>query len=114
MSYGIACRIHGYDAYVFTISNDRASIERYGAYKRLKEAKILVNANSTNRLQAMCASVNGERAVRLEFWVNGRKAAETTDVDRPLPTGAVGLIVGIDHTKRVSMAEFDNFTVSRV
>jgi hypothetical protein len=114
MSYGIACRIHGSDAYVFTISNDHASIERYGAYELLKEAKILVNANSTNRLQAICASVKGEQAVRLEFWVNGKKAAETTDVGHPLPTGTVGLVVGIDQTKRVSMAEFDNFTVLRV
>jgi hypothetical protein len=113
MSYGVACRIHGYDAYVFTISNDHASIERYGAYKLLKETKILVNANSTNRLQAMCASVTGERAVRLEFWVNGKKVAEATDADHPLSTGTVGLVVGIDQTKRVSMAEFDNFTVSR-
>jgi hypothetical protein len=114
MGYGIACRIHGYDAYVFTISNDSASIERYGAYKLLKKAKIVVNANSTNRLQAICANVKGERAVRLEFWVNGKKVADITDADHPLPTGTIGLVVGVDQTKRVSMAEFDNFTVSRV
>ena len=90
------------------------SIERYGAYKLLKEAKIPVNANSTNHLQAICTSVKGKQAVHLELWVNGKKAAEATDADNPLPTGTVGLIVGIDQTKRVSMAEFDNFTVSRV
>jgi len=114
MSYGISCRIHGDNAYVFSISDDYASIERYGAYKLLKEAKIPVNANSANRLQAICTSVKGTRAVRLELWVNGKKAAEVTDADHPLPTGTVGLIVGFYQTKRVSMAEFDNFTVSRV
>jgi hypothetical protein len=111
MSYGIACRIHGDDAYVFSISDDYASIERYGAYKLLKEAKIPVNANSTNRLQAICTSVKGTRAVRLELWVNGKKAAEATDADHPIPTGTVGLFVGFYQTKHVSMAEFDNFTV---
>ena len=114
MNYGIVCRLHGDNAYVLTISDDYASIERYGAYKLLKEAKILVNANSANRLQAICTGVKGRQAVRLELWVNGKKAAEAIDADHPLPTGTVGLIVGIDQTKRVSMAEFDNFTVSRV
>jgi TIR domain len=114
MQYGIVCRVHGYNAYALTISDDYASIERYGAYKLLKEAKIPVNANSTNRLQAICTSVKGKRAVHLELWVNGQKAAETTDVDNPLTTGTVGLIVGIYQTKHVSAAEFDNFTVSRV
>ena len=114
MNYGIVCRLHGDNAYVLTISDDYASIERYGAYKLLKEANILVNANSANRLQAICASVKGKQAVRLELWVNGKKAAEAIDADHPLPTGTVGLVVGIDQTKRVSMAEFDNFTVSRV
>jgi hypothetical protein len=114
MTYGIVCRLHGDNAYVLTISDDYASIERYGDYKLLKEAKILVNANSANRLQAICASVKGKQAVRLELWVNGKKAAEAIDADHPLPTGTVGLVVGIDQTKLVSMAEFDNFTVSRV
>jgi hypothetical protein len=114
MNYGIACRLHGHNAYVLTISDDYASIERYGAYKLLKEAKILVNANSANRLQAICTGIKGRQAVRLELWVNGKKAAEAIDADHPLPTGTVGLVVGIDQTKRVSLAEFDNFTVSRV
>jgi hypothetical protein len=97
-----------------SISEDHASIERYGAYKLLKEAKIPVNANSTNRLQAICTSVKGTRAVHLELWVNGKKAVEATDADHPVPAGTVGLVVGIYKTKRVSVAEFDNFTVSRV
>jgi hypothetical protein len=49
MNYGIACRLHGDNAYVLSISDDYASIERYGAYKLLKEAKIPVNANSAIR-----------------------------------------------------------------
>lgn len=115
MKYGIACRIHGDNAYVLTISDNYASIEKFGTYKLLKEnAQFQVDANSTNRLQAMCASVKGKQAVHLELWVNGRKAVETTDTDNPLPTGTVGLVVGTDQTKRVSVAEFDNFTVSRL
>ncbi len=115
MEYGIGCRIHGDNAYVLTISDNYASIERWGTYKLLKEnAQFQVDANSTNRLQAMCASAKGKQAVHLELWVNGRKAVETTDTDNPLPAGTVGLFVGADQTKRVSVAEFDNFTVSRL
>jgi hypothetical protein len=114
MQYGIVCRVHGENAYALTISDNQASIERYGAYKLLKDARIPVNANSTNRLQAICTSVKGKRAVHLELWVNGQKAAATTDTDNPLPAGTVGLVVGVSQTKRVSVAEFDNFTVSRV
>jgi hypothetical protein len=115
MQYGVGCRVDGYNAYVFTISDDYASIERYGEYKLLKESvKFHINANSANRLRVMCASVKGKQAVHLELWVNGQKAVETTDTDNPLPTGTVGLFVGTYRTKRASVVEFDNFTVSRL
>jgi hypothetical protein len=115
MQYGIGCRVDGDNAYVFTISDDYASIEKYGRYKILQEnAKLQVNAHSINRLQAICASVEGKHAVHLELWVNGQKAVETTDMDTPLPTGTIGLFVGNDPARRVSVAEFDNFAVSRL
>jgi hypothetical protein len=116
MEYGISCRVHGDGnyAYVFVISDGYAAIEKYAAkYKKLKEAQFPVNATSANRLQAMCTNVGGKQAVNLQLWVNGREAAETTDVDNPHLTGTVGLVVGTDRTTRVSIAEFDNFAVSR-
>jgi TIR domain len=115
MEFGVACRIDGDNAYVFTISDDDAKIAKYGAkYKALKEAQVQVNAASTNRLRAVCTSVEGQQAAHLELWVNGRKAVETTDRDRPLRAGTVGLVVGTYRTRRVSVAEFDNFVVTQV
>jgi hypothetical protein len=111
MGYGVLCRVNRDNGYALTISDDYAKIEKFGAYKILKEAQIRVNPNSTNQLQAVCTSVEGQRAVHLELWVNGQKAVETTDRDSPLPTGTVGLVVGTDKTKRASVAEFDNFVV---
>ena len=69
--------------YVLIISDNYAAIEKYGAYKLLKEAQIPVDANSTNRLLAICTSVKGKQAVHLELWVNGQKAIEATDTDNP-------------------------------
>ena len=37
MEYGIFCRLNGADAYVLTVSDGYASIERWGKYKLLKE-----------------------------------------------------------------------------
>lgn len=113
MEYGIACRVNGQNSYVLVISDNYAAIEKYGAYKLLKETQFQVDANSTNRLLAICTSVKGQQAVHLELWVNGRKAVATTDTDNPVPSGTVGLVVGTSQTKRVSVAEFDNFAVSR-
>jgi hypothetical protein len=114
MEYGILCRVNGDRAYVLTISDNDAKIAKYGDYKELKHADTQVNPNSTNQLQAVCTSVEGQGAVHLELWVNGQKAVETTDRDRPLPTGAVGLVVGTYQTKRASVAEFDNFAVTQI
>jgi hypothetical protein len=115
MEYGIGCRIDGENAYAFTISDNYAEIAKYGAkYRVLKEVDIPVNASSTNRLQAICTGVEGKQAVHLELWVNGRRAVVTTDTDNPFPTGTVGLVVGTFQTKRVSVAEFDNFVVTEI
>jgi hypothetical protein len=98
---------------VFAVSDGYAAIEKWGSYKKLKDAAFPVNATFANRLQAMCTTVNENQAVHLQFWVNGRKAVETTDADNPLLAGTVGLAVGTGKTKQMSVAEFDNFAVSR-
>jgi TIR domain len=116
MEYGVGCRIDGDNAYVFTISDNYAKIAKYGAnkYKALKEAQIQVDPASTNRLRAVCTTVKGQQAAHLELWVNGRKAVETTDRDNPLSAGTVGLLVGTYRTKRMSVAEFDDFVVTQI
>jgi hypothetical protein len=113
MEYGIACRVNRQNSYVLVIADNYAAIEKYGPYKLLKQTQFQVDANSTNRLLAICTSVKGKQAVHLELWVNGRKAIAATDTDNPIPSGTVGLDLGTYQTKRVSVAEFDNFAVSR-
>jgi hypothetical protein len=119
MHFGMSCRLNDNgDGYIFTVSATLARISQYGAtaadYTVLKNAEINIDPTSTNRLQAVCTSVEGQQAVHLELWVNGQRAAEATDRDRPLRTGHVGLIVETDETKRPSVAEFDNFTVTQI
>jgi hypothetical protein len=119
MFFGMSCRLNDNgDGYIFTVSATLARISQYGAtaadYAVLKNTEINIDPTSTNRLQAVCTSVEGQHAVHLELWVNGQKAAEVTDRDKPLPTGHVGLIVETEETKRPSVAEFDNFTVMQI
>jgi hypothetical protein len=114
MGYGILCRINGDRAYVLTISDNQATIEKWGPYKLLKDATTQVGPNSTNKLRAVCTDDGERQGVHLELWVNGAKVVETTDTDAPLPTGGVGLAVTTDQTTRASVAEFDNFVVEQV
>jgi hypothetical protein len=114
MGYGILCRISGANAYVLTISDEYASIEKWGRYKLLTETQTQVDPNSINQLQAVCIGGTGGEAVHLELWVNGEKVLETTDMDTPVPTGGVGLAVTTYQTSRASVAEFDNFVVQQV
>ena len=111
MKYGILCRINGDKAYLLTISDSYAAIEKWGPYELLKEANPQVDPSSTNELQAVCTGGRGRQPVHLELWVNGEKVVETTDRDAPLPTGFVGLVVATYQTTRASLAEFDNFVV---
>jgi hypothetical protein len=114
MGYGILCRVKGNDAYVLTVSDDYASIEKWGRYKLLREAHPQVDPYSTNQLQAVCGADSGEQVVHLELWVNGEKVVEATDTDTPLTTGGVGLAVTTYRTTLPSVAEFDNFVVEQV
>jgi hypothetical protein len=47
------------------------------------------------------------------FWVNGEQAARAADTDRPLLSGAVGLLVatGGEDAEAIE-AEFDDFVVT--
>jgi hypothetical protein len=114
MGYGILCRINGDAAYVLTISDDYAAIEKWGRYKMLKDAHPQVVPNSTNELIAVCTGGKGREPVHLELWVNGEKVVETTDTNAPLPTGGVGLAVTTYETTRASVTEFDDFRVEQV
>ena len=55
MGYGILCRVSGNDAYVLTINNGYATIEKWGNYAELRKAETQVDLYSTNELQAVCA-----------------------------------------------------------
>jgi hypothetical protein len=114
MGYGILCRVSGNDAYVLTVNNGYATIEKWGKYAELRKAETQVDLYSTNELQAVCTGDDGGQAVRLELWVNGEKVVAATDTDSPLPPGGVGLVVTTYQTTRSSVAEFDNFVVAHV
>jgi len=80
----------------------------------LKRASVPIDADAKNRLQAVCSSAEGAKAVRLALSVNGRKVAEATDRANPFTTGTVGIFVGIGPgARKAAQAEFDNFVVTR-
>jgi hypothetical protein len=114
MGYGILCRVSGNDAYVLTVNNGYATIEKWGKYAELRKAETQVDLYSTNELQAVCTGDDGGQAVQLELWVNGEKVVAATDTDTPLRPGGVGLVVTTYQTTRASVAEFDNFVVEQV
>jgi hypothetical protein len=115
MSYGIACRINPKAAYVLTMGDGYASIDKVGEkYKPLKHTEPQVDPSVTNKLQAVCIGGQGREPVHLELWVNGEMVVEFTDTEAPLPPGGVGLAVGTGEVKRASVAVFDNFVVSQL
>ena len=114
MTYGILCRLNGDYAYVLTISDNYAAIEKWSRYKLLREAHPQVDPGSTNDLQAVCTDGGGGQAANLELWVNGQKVVETTDTNNPLPTGGVGLVVTTYQTTCASVAKSDNFFVEQI
>jgi hypothetical protein len=115
MTYGILCRINPNAAYVLTMGDGYASIDKWAEkYRHLKDTETQVDPNVTNKLQAVCTGGQGREPVHLELWVNGEKVVEFTDTETPLPPGGVGLAVATGATKRASVAEFDNFVVSQL
>jgi TIR domain len=116
--YSVLCRSDGVtNFYAFTIRDHSVGIEKYighNPYYYSLTDNPGVDPNSMNRIQGKCSTitVNGQQAVHLVLWVNGRKVAEKTDTKNPLLTGTVGLLVFADG--RGFEAEFDNFSVTRL
>ena len=118
VQYGIACReLHG-SAYVFQMQGSTATIAKLasGSYLPLASTRIgAVNAGSAHQLRAECTGVDGRRAARLAFWVNGLKVLDVTD-QRPLIGGTVGLFTnfyGVSVPGGVR-TRFSDFAVSRL
>jgi hypothetical protein len=100
--FGVFCRAGegtGEDAtmYVFLVRVDGKGtlIRKLNGKSGSKELANKASApgfkkGKQNHLQASCERQGGQ--VRLRFWLDGHLAATATDTDRPLPTGAAGLI----------------------
>jgi hypothetical protein len=117
--YGIACRAAGANSYLFVIGDGYISIAKSldhdPYYTALKDAAPAIDINASNELQAVCSSEEGQRAVHLVFWVNGRVVAEATDSENPLPTGTVGVFVATGADAKTAVeAEFDDFAVRKI
>jgi Caspase domain len=116
--YGIACRSNrsAYTYYDFEIASDGdATIDKatYNNYTILTQSHTApVNVDGTNQLQVDCATINGQNAVHLVFWVNGKKILDVIDRKNPLANGAIGVIAD-SIARRPSAVQFDNFVVTR-
>ncbi len=74
-----------------------------------------MHADAADRLQAVCVTVDGGRAVHLELWLNGKKLVDFTDRDHPYTKGYLGLYVeSISDASSTAGAEFDNFTAAQL
>jgi len=117
--YGIVCRGSKDKAYLFVVEDNAVAILKIpspgAASETLDSANApAVYANATNRLRAVCTSVQGQRAEHLTFWVNGKKLADATDTTNPSTSGTVALFATTtSHTTPVE-AEFDDFAVARL
>jgi TIR domain len=118
--YGIACRADNDKGYAFIVEDNAVAIAKVTNARADAETldsanASAVHANATNRLRAVCTSVQGQHAVHLTFWVNGKKVADVTDTKNPITSGTVGLFAATtsDTTTPVE-AEFDNFAVSQL
>ena len=119
--YGLTCRSDDQgNRYLFSVQDKTVLIAKTThagsnyIYNPLTPVTIApINAGVANRLRADCLNTNGQRAVRLVFWVNGEKLLDVTD-NNPLTSGTVGLFTNFYNKKVVAAAaEFRNFVVSR-
>jgi serine/threonine-protein kinase len=119
--YGLTCRSDDQgNRYLFSVEGKSVLIAKsthtgsnyvYSPLTPLTAAP--VSAGTPLALRADCITVSGQRAVRLVFWVNGRKLLDVTDKD-PLANGTVGFFTNFYGKKVItSEAEFRNFVVSR-
>lgn len=120
--YGIAFRSdsHG-DVYAFVIEDHAVAIQKWvggGGSVADSPAPVstsAVHADAADRLQAVCATTDGGRAVHLELWLNGQKMIDFTDRDHPYTKGYLGLFVeSISHAATTTGAEFGNFAAARL
>jgi hypothetical protein len=118
INYGIACRSNrsAYTYYDFEItSNGHATIDKstFNNYTTLTQSNTApVNVDGTNQLQAACATVNGQNAVHLVFWVNGKKILDVIDRKNPLTNGGIGVIAD-SIERKPSAVQFDKLVVTR-
>jgi hypothetical protein len=120
--YGLMCRSDDQgNRYLFSVQGRTVLIAKTThtgnnyIYNPLTPAAIApISAGAANQLRAECIGVNGQRAVRLIFWVNGQKLLDVTD-NKPLASGTVGIFTNFDGKNVVTAeAEFRNFAVSRL
>ena len=120
--YGITCRSDDQgNHYLFTVQGRSALIAKstfdgsnYHYNLLTHAASAPISTGAANSLRADCIELGGQRAVRLIFWVNGRKLLEVTDRN-PLANGTVGVFTNFfGKTVAPAKAEFRDFAVSRL
>ena len=121
--YGIAFRTDGSgNYYAFVIQDHAVAIDKWvGNGDRVQGSPppvstSAVHADVADRLQAICATIEGGRAVHLELWVNGKKLVDFTDRNHPYTKGYLGLLVqsSMSGTQTTTEAEFDNFAAAQL
>jgi hypothetical protein len=120
--YGLFCRSDGAgDLYLFTLWAKNAVITKQSGGQA---QDIDVNSDFTaqgeevKELQAVCTTIDGGRAVDLQFLVNGQPVLSKPDPSEPLKTGAFGLHAVLPKPKSAGgkiddtlEVEFNNFKV---
>lgn len=118
--YGVVCRYqHSGDFYWFNITNEGL----YGINKQIAGSMVVlrppvradgISSTALNHIQATCVQGSGGAPVKLALWINGRRIAEVTDHEDPLPAGGG---VGVYVHNRVGGSPtdfvFDNFAARK-
>jgi hypothetical protein len=118
---GLAFRSDGGgNVYAFLIEDHAVAIQKWtGGGAEVTDSPdpvttSAVHADGTDRLQAVCRTVDGGQAVHLELWLNGKKMVDYTDHDHPYTRGYLGLYVeSISDASSTAGAEFDNFSAAK-
>lgn len=120
--YGLFCRADGAGSmYRFTIWAHHAVITKRSASQGQDiatnaDVTALAEGDPVKNLQAVCATIDGGRAVDLQFWVNGEMKLRRTDDDEPFTTGTFGLHAALpSHGQNAGdtlVVEFDDFKVT--
>jgi hypothetical protein len=124
-AYGVVCRLAGDNFYAFSAGAGGVTIEKQVDYApfnfQLASASASFDPDASNHLAAECTTAEDGQSVHLVFTVNGAVVAETTDSDRPLPAGAVGVWAAMAPKPQTATqpltaveVEFDDFVVRAV